>query len=347
MIFFLTFATALLLSLGLTPIATRIATRTGAMDQPAPRRVHAQPTPRLGGLPIFIAFFGAIGVSLLYPRSDPNELPRLAGLLIGSALVFAVGAYDDYRELKALPQLAAQVIAASIAAGAGVLIREIPNPFGGAPLAFETWFAILFTLFWLVGMMNTVNWLDGIDGLAGGVIVIAGAVMFVHTYRLEQYSITLLALALVGTVVGFLFFNFFPAKIFLGSAGANVLGLALGVLSIIGGAKVATALLVLGIPILDVAWQILSRLRAGKSPFSADRGHLHHRLLDLGLSQRAIVILYYTFTATSGALALVLPSGIYKLIALVVIGIGALLVLVKLGQHAATTRPPNKNENRE
>ncbi|MDE3088181.1 MAG: undecaprenyl/decaprenyl-phosphate alpha-N-acetylglucosaminyl 1-phosphate transferase [Chloroflexota bacterium] len=323
----LVFLTALVLSLAVTPLAARLASLTGAVDQPAPRRVHAKPTPRLGGLPIFIAFFAAVGVSLIYPRSDPNEMTRLAGLAIGSLLMFVIGAYDDYRELRALPQLSVQIVAASIAVGSGVLIREIPNPFGGL-LSFETWFAILFTLFWLVGMMNTVNWLDGIDGLAGGVVVIAGGVLFAHTYHLEQYSIALLALALAGTALGFLPLNFSPAKIFLGSAGANVLGFALGVLSIIGGAKVATALLVLGVPILDVAWQIVSRLRAHKSPFSADRGHLHHRLLDLGLTQRAIVLLYYTFTAIFGALALILPSGVYKLIALVVIGSGALLFLV-------------------
>ena len=337
-IFFLVFVTALVISLGLTPLAARLAVRTGAVDLPAPRRVHDKPMPRFGGLPIFVAFVAAVGVSLVYPRSDPNEMLRLAGLLLGCTLVFAVGAIDDYHELKALPQLITQIIAAGIAVGSGVLILEIPNPFGGL-LSFETWFAILFTLFWLVGTMNTVNWLDGIDGLAGGVIVIASAVMFIHTYNLGQHSLALLALALAGTVLGFLLFNFFPARIFLGSAGANVLGFTLGVLSIIGGAKVATALLVLGIPILDVAWQILSRLRAHKSPFAADRGHLHHRLLDLGLSQRTIVILYYTFTAFFGALALILPSGVYKLIALVVIGIGALLVLVKIG-HQKQIVPP-------
>ncbi len=337
-IFFLVFVTALVISLGLTPLAARLAVRTGAVDLPAPRRVHDKPMPRFGGLPIFVAFVAAVGVSLVYPRSDPNEMLRLAGLLLGCTLVFAVGAIDDYHELKALPQLITQIIAAGIAVGSGVLILDIPNPFVGL-LSFETWFAILFTLFWLVGTMNTVNWLDGIDGLAGGVIVIASAVMFIHTYNLGQHSLALLALALAGTVLGFLLFNFFPARIFLGSAGANVLGFTLGVLSIIGGAKVATALLVLGIPILDVAWQILSRLRAHKSPFAADRGHLHHRLLDLGLSQRTIVILYYTFTAFFGALALILPSGVYKLIALVVIGIGALLVLVKIG-HQKQIVPP-------
>jgi len=154
--------------------------------------------------------------------------------------------------------------------------------------------------------------------------------MIAHTIELNQWSITLLAIALVGALLGFLPFNFFPAKIFLGTAGALTLGFIVGNLSIIGGAKVATALLVLGIPILDVAWQIFHRLRAHRSPFSADRGHLHHRLLDLGISQRIIVTSYYAFTAFFGVLALVLPSGIYKLIALLVLGVGALLLLVKL-----------------
>lgn len=310
----------------------RVAIRLGAVDQPAPRRVHEKPTPRLGGLPLFVAFVAAIGVSLIYPRSDPYEMLRLAGLVSGAALMFFLGAYDDHRELGALPQLIAQIIAAGIAVASGVLIREVPNPLGGL-LTFETWFAILLTLFWLVGMMNTVNFLDGIDGLAAGVVAIAGVVLFAHTFRLGQYSIALLALALAGAALGFLPFNFFPAKIFTGSAGALVLGFALGILSIIGGAKVAFALLALGIPILDVAWQIFSRIRAGKSPFLADRGHLHHRLLDLGLSQRAIVLLYYSITALSGALALMLPSGVYKLIALIVIASGAALVLIRIGHR--------------
>ncbi|MCL5951548.1 MAG: undecaprenyl/decaprenyl-phosphate alpha-N-acetylglucosaminyl 1-phosphate transferase, partial [Chloroflexi bacterium] len=197
----------------------------------------------------------------------------------------------------------------------------------------------LFTLFWIVGMMNTVNWLDGVDGLAGGVVAIAGIVLIVHTFRYEQYSIALLPLALVGSVLGFLVFNFYPARIFMGSAGALVLGFVLGVLSIIGAARVAFALLVLGIPILDVAWLIVSRLRAGKSPFIADRSHLHHRLLDHGLSPRAIVLLYYGFSAVSGLLALTLPLGLYKLIALVIIGLGALLLL-------ATMRPIHRADDR-
>ena len=330
MIFVLVFATGFLIALVLTPLAARLARRTGAVDQPRDRHRHAQPTPKLGGVPLFVAFGAAVLVSLLYPRTDEFEMSRVIGLLSGSVVIFLVGVYDDYRELAPLPQLVAQIVAASIAAASGILIRDLSNPFDGQLLSFESWFACLFTLFWLVGMMNTINWLDGLDGLAGGVVVIAGFMLFAHTFRLGQTSLALLALALIGSGLGFLVFNFSPAQIFMGSAGANVLGLALGALSIIGGAKVGTALLVLGIPILDVAWQIIQRMRAGRSPFAADRGHLHHRLLDWGVPPRVIVALYYALTLFFGALALILPSGIHKLIALCIIGLGALALLVNL-----------------
>ena len=330
MILLLVFVTAFVSALALTPLAMALAARTGAIAFPDARRKHAQPTPRFGGFALFVAFLLALGVSLIYPRSDPDETARLLGLLLGGACVFIVGAYDDHRELKALPQLVAQFIAAAIAIGSGVLIRQLQNPFGDL-MTFESWFAIVVTLFWLVGMMNTINWLDGIDGLAAGVVAIAAGVMCFHSYLIQrQDSIAMLAIALAGATIGFLKFNFFPAKIFMGTAGALVLGYALGVISIIGGAKVATALLVLFIPVLDVAWQIIARVRAGKSPFQADRGHLHHRLLDLGLSQRAIVWMYYCITAVFGALALFLPHAASKLFALIVIGIGAVMTLFRL-----------------
>ncbi len=335
MIFILVFATAFLVALVMTPLAARLAPRLGTMDQPGGRRVHTVPTPRLGGLPLFTAFFAALAVSLLYPRTDQYELLRLAGLFAGTLLLFLVGAYDDRREIKPLPQLIAQVVAASLAVFSGVLIRQVQNPLGEM-ITLDLWFAIPFTLFWLVGMTNTVNWLDGIDGLAGGVVAIAGLLLFVHAVRQEQYSIALIALALCGAVVGFLIFNLPPARIFMGSSGALVLGYVLGVLSIIGAARVAFLLLVLGIPIVDVAWQILTRVRAGKSPFYATRTHLHHRLLDAGLSQRSILWLYYIFTGISGLLALVLPLGFYKLIAILVITAGAVLLLVRVSQTANT-----------
>ena len=327
--FLLVFATAFVLAIILTPLTARLAAHYGFLDQPAPRRLHQTPTPRHGGIPLFLAFIAALAVSLPFPRSDVNEPTKLIGLMLGLTVVAIVGAYDDARELGALPQFAAQILAAGIAVASGVVIREIPNPLGAVPIPLPGLFAVAFTVFWIVGMMNTINWLDGLDGLAAGVTAIASAVLFIHTFRLTQYSLALLPLALAGAALGFLIFNFSPARMFLGS-GAYLLGFALAVLSIIGGAKVASALLVLAIPILDVAWQILNRVRTGHSPFEADRGHLHHRLYDFNISSRAIVALYYALTATFGALALILPSPVYKLIALIVIGIGAVAVLIRL-----------------
>jgi UDP-N-acetylmuramyl pentapeptide phosphotransferase/UDP-N-acetylglucosamine-1-phosphate transferase len=269
---------------------------------------------------LFLPFLVAVLLSLvLVERKDPMEIRRLSGVVVGSLVVLLMGVYDDKRELSPWPQLLAQLVAAGIAISCGVTILEVSSPWGG-PIRFPSWFAIIFTLFWMVGMVNTVNWLDGLDGLAAGITVIASLVFFAHSNRLGQESIALLPLALAGCALGLLPYNFYPARIFLGTSGAVFLGFALGSLSIIGGAKAATALLVLGIPILDVAWQIINRLRHGRSPFLADRGHLHHRLLDLGISQRRVVLLYFALSAAAGGLALVLPPGQYKLYALIILG---------------------------
>jgi UDP-GlcNAc:undecaprenyl-phosphate GlcNAc-1-phosphate transferase len=333
--FLLTFAVAFLGALLLTPIVSRLALRFGFVDMPGePKHVHKVPVPRLGGVALFFPFLAAVGLSLLLPveRQDSLELQRLAGLILGSAMVFGLGVYDDKKELRPLPQFIVQFLAAGVAIYSGIIIVEIANPFGGM-IVLSTPVAVAFTLFWLMGMMNTVNWLDGLDGLAGGVTVIASVLLFAHSYRLGQYSIALLPLALAGCVLGFLPFNFYPAKIFMGTSGALFLGFSLGSLAIIGGAKMATALLVLGIPILDVAWQIINRLRLGRSPFLADRGHLHHRLLDSGFSQRRVVLVFYALCAAFGTLALILPSGFYKLLVLVGMGIVALIVLVLLAKR--------------
>jgi UDP-GlcNAc:undecaprenyl-phosphate GlcNAc-1-phosphate transferase len=334
-IFLLTFAVAFLGSLLLTPLVSRLARRLGFVDVPhEPKHVHQVPTPRLGGAALFFPFLVAVGLSLLLPvaRQDPLELHRLAGLLIGSAIVFGLGVYDDGRELGPIPQFVVQFLAASVAIYCGITIGQIANPFGGI-VTLPLPVTLAFTLFWLLGMMNTVNWLDGLDGLAGGVTVIASVLLFAHSYRLGQYSIALLPLGLAGCVLGFLPFNFYPARVFMGTSGSVFLGFALGTLAIIGGAKMATALLVLGIPILDVAWQIINRLRLGRSPFLGDRGHLHHRLLDVGLSQRRVVLLFYLLCATFGALALILGSGLQKLLVLLGMGVVAVLVLILLARR--------------
>lgn len=327
--FVLVFVVALAAGLVLTPLTIRLAFRLNWLDRPAPRRLHQTPTPRLGGVPLAIAILLALAVTIPFPRDDLNELGRVIGLGIGIAIVAVVGLVDDVRELKPLTLFAMQLGVALVAIASGVVINEISSPLDGSPIVLPNLIAIGFTLFWIIGMMNTVNFLDGLDGLVGGVTVIAGAILFLHNFRLGQNSLALLALALIGATLGFLVFNFPPAKIFLGS-GAYVLGFALAVLAIIGGTKAATALLALAIPILDVAWQILVRVRAGKSPFAADRGHLHIRLYDIGVSTRIIVLVYYGLTALFGALALILPPGLPKLISLVVIGGIAVVVLARL-----------------
>jgi UDP-GlcNAc:undecaprenyl-phosphate GlcNAc-1-phosphate transferase len=331
----LVFAVALLGTLALTPLVSRLALRLGFVDVPRePKHVHHTPVPRLGGVALFLPFLAAVGVSLLLPveRQDPLELHRLAGLVIGSAIVFAVGVWDDKRELGPLPQFAVQFVAAVVAIFYSITIPQIANPLGGM-ITFALPVVVAFTLFWLMGMMNTVNWLDGLDGLAGGVTVIASLLLFVHSYRMGQYSVSLLPLALAGCVLGFLPFNFHPARVFLGTSGALFLGFALGSMAIIGGAKMATALLVMGIPILDVAWQIINRLRLGHSPFRGDRGHLHHRLLDLGLSHERVVLIFYVVCAAFGALALILASGLQKLVVLLGMMLVAFLVLVALARE--------------
>lgn len=327
--FVLVFLVAFLTSLILTPLTIRLARRMNWLDMPAPRRLHQVPTPRIGGIPLGVAIVAALAITIPFPRTDENELMRIMGLALGIVIVAIVGLIDDVRELKPLPLFAMQIGVAVIAIASGVVIFEISSPIDGTPIILPAALAIAFTIFWVVGMMNTVNFLDGLDGLVGGVTVIAGMVLFLHNFKLGQASLALPALALIGATLAFLIFNFPPARIFLGS-GAYVLGFALAVLAIIGGTKAATVLMVLAIPILDVAWQILNRVRAGKSPFAADRGHLHMRLYDTGVSTRAIVLTYYALTALFGALALTLPSGIPKLVSLVLIGGVALVVLARL-----------------
>jgi len=213
-----------------------------------------------------------------------------------------------------------------------IFIEYINNPLSSsadARIVFPWWFTIALTLFWMMGMMTTVNWLDGLDGLAAGVTAIASLVLFANAaFRLQppQTSVSFLPLALMGACLGFLPFNFHPARVFMGG-GAYTIGYALGALSIIGGAKVASVLLVMGVPALDVAYLIVSRWRQGRRPDLGGRDHLHFRLHDIGFSQRTIVLSYYACCGAFGLLALVVPPRLYKLLALLVLGVLAVLIL--------------------
>jgi UDP-GlcNAc:undecaprenyl-phosphate GlcNAc-1-phosphate transferase len=333
--FIAVFAISFILALALTPLSTRVGQRFQLVDRPGGRRAHSGRLSRLGGIALFAGFIGGAGLALAWwPPASAPDVRRLAAVLLGAAFVFLFGLWDDRRELPAWPQFAAQAGAGLIAILGTVFIERFTNPLTNQlivipdVLSFLGWPAVVaITLFWVIGMMNTVNWLDGLDGLAAGVGFIAAALFAVHSYQLGQFEIALFPTALAGACLGFLPFNFHPARVFMGSAGAMVLGYALATLSILAPARIATALLVMGVPIVDVAWLILNRWRRGQSPAQAGRDHLHHRLLDLGLSQRQIVLLYYLFCLFFGGLALLVSSRLFKLIALLVLSLGTLLAL--------------------
>jgi UDP-N-acetylmuramyl pentapeptide phosphotransferase/UDP-N-acetylglucosamine-1-phosphate transferase len=330
-----------------------LAERYDILSYPTePRQVHRRPLPRIGGPGIFLGFVAGLALSFVLPvERFPIEIERIALLVIGSGLVVASVLYDDLIGLRPIPKLLWQTAAAAImilprlrGPEHGLVIEQFRNPFGGMttlPLVI----AVLFTFFWVVGMMNTVNFLDGLDGLAGTVVTIACVVLFLHTFFRPagnpQFTISLLPMALGAATFGFLVFNWHPARILMGDSGAMFLGYALAVTAMIGGAKIATALLVLWLPILDVAWLILYRLRLGRSPMAADRSHLHHRLLDRGWSQRQIVGLFAAVSSAFGAAALLLPGPLIKLLVLSAAGILGLVALALLARQtpkpAATT----------
>jgi UDP-GlcNAc:undecaprenyl-phosphate GlcNAc-1-phosphate transferase len=327
--FLLTFGVALGVALVLSPLAMWLGRRFSITSRFGGRRTtegDARRVSKLGGIALFGGFMAAALVSqmLPVPRQDPNEIIRFIGLMGGGTIIFLTGLLDDIFEFAAVPQFIGQFLAASFSIAFLIFIEYVSNPLTGQQTdRFPFWLTAVVTVFWLVFMMNTMNFLDGLDGLAGGVTFIAGLMLFINSaFRVEpaQTSVSLLPLALMGAVLGFLLYNFYPARLFMGG-GAQYLGYMLGALSIIGGAKMGTILLVMGLPLLDVVWQVLARLRRGQNPFMGDRGHLHFRLLDLGLSQRQIVLGYYAFCTLFGMLTLITSSQLFKAIALGVLGL--------------------------
>jgi UDP-GlcNAc:undecaprenyl-phosphate/decaprenyl-phosphate GlcNAc-1-phosphate transferase len=316
--FMLIFGVALGSSLLLTSVARWIAPRIGIIDKPRNRHVHPIPTPKTGGFAIAGSFIIAAFLAqiLPIPRTDPKEIIRFTGLVVGGVAAFLLGLWDDKRELSQLPQFVGQILIAAIGVVFLIFIERFNNPLDSQQVELPYLLTVIVSLFWMGLMMNTVNWLDGMDGLAGGVVLIAAILLFIHTVREGQISVSLLPLALIGSVLGFLFFNWNPAKIFMGGTGAMFLGYTLGALSIIGGAKMATILLVMGLPLLDVAWQIVRRVRSGKNPGVGDRGHIHFRLIDRGVPVPLIASGYYLFCAAFGAIALLTSSRQFKLIAI-------------------------------
>ncbi len=343
MMYVAVFTIAFVLTLLVTPLSGALGRRLRLVDRPGGRRAHQGEVSRLGGIALFAGFMGAgllvfaLSTAGIWPPMRAEDQKLLTGVLVGSSLIFAFGLWDDYRELPAWPQFAAQFVAALVAISFDIIIQRVTLPIFGYTI-FPAWITYPLTIFWVMGMINTVNWLDGLDGLAAGVTAIASLLFAIHAYSLGQTLVALFPLALAAACLGFLPFNFHPARVFMGSSGSMFLGFALASLSILAPAKVATALLVLGIPIIDVAWLTVRRWRQG-NPMRAGRDHLHYRLLDLGLSQRQIVSLYYLFCATFGLLALLIEDRIFKLVALTVMGVLTLALLWWLAK--TSNRPRN------
>jgi UDP-N-acetylmuramyl pentapeptide phosphotransferase/UDP-N-acetylglucosamine-1-phosphate transferase len=360
----LTFAVAFVVTIALVPPVQRLCERHGWVQVPGGRRRHRQPTPNVGGIAIYLGFvlalIGTLALDPLLPRSGFEKL-RLALLLLGGTLIFLVMWLDDVRELPPLPKFAAQLAAALIAVGPylwdhtrypdilgqltearGIVLTAFKFPFVDQISLWDLspWLAIVATIFWIGWMTNTINWSDGIDGLAAGVSLIAALALAFNALRqdLPQTTIALLPLALAGACAGFLRFNFPPARIFMGDSGAEFLGYVLGVSAIIGGAKLATALLVLGVPILDVAWLIVSRLAAGHSPAQGGRDHLHYRLRDLGFSDRQIVVFYYALSASFGLLGITEVDRSFKLAALGLLALIGAAVLAYVTWRTSSQR---------
>lgn len=264
---------------------------------------------RLGGIALWVTF---LIVFLLFVDVTP---PRL-GLLVGMTLIFAMGLVDDLYNLPAIAKLIWQLIAVMVAVSMGVHIGQVTNPLGGVIILPLMWDLVLSVL-WLLVVVNAINMLDGLDGLSAGATSIFSVILFFLSLFVivNQPETATMAVILLGTMVGYLWWNWYPAKIFMGDSGSNMVGFLVGSLAIISGAKIATAALVLGFPILDLVWAAWRRLRKGRSPFAADREHLHHRLLDAGISHRNAVLIILSVVALFGVVSLL--SGTWaKLVAL-------------------------------
>jgi UDP-GlcNAc:undecaprenyl-phosphate GlcNAc-1-phosphate transferase len=345
------FAAAALISFILTPLVRRIALGLNAVDEPGMRRVNTVPVPRGGGVAVAIAFI-VVGIVLsnlnsssLQPTPDlANDPRRIVALLLGGALATVFGVLDDYFDLRARWQFVGQLGLAAIAIGFGIVVVRLNNPVGQDFFLAQP-FAVGFTVLWVVGMINSLNFIDGLDGLSSGVAIIAALTLGTISLSagIAQPFIAALCFALAGALVGFLRWNFQPASVFIGTSGVMFVGYTLAILSILGTAKVAVALLVLGVPIIDAFWIIVRRLVQGRSPFSPDRGHLHHRLLDVGLSHRQTVVIIYAVCIVLGLLSLFL-SGANQFLAFVgvFVLIGLLLLLLARVGVAGNGSPGEK-----
>lgn len=318
----ISFVVAATVVLAVTPVVKHLGLRSGKVDQPNHRKMHKQPMVRLGGVSIFIGVLVALvaiwltgGFGLLPPAKEYE----IWGVTLGGLLFFLIGLADDLYDLSPFTRLFLQVVVASMAWQAGVQIDFLTVPLADVGLVtLPAWLSLPITTLWLVGMANAINWIDGLDGLAAGVSGIAAVIMLIVCLFMDQPAAAIIAAALAGGALGFLRYNFNPAQIFMGDGGAYFMGFTLAGVGVVGLVKSVTTVavllpfLILAVPILDMSAVIFQRLRSGSSPFIADNRHLHHRLLETGLSHRATVLVIYCLTLWVGSLAMAfsgIPSG--------------------------------------
>ena len=333
-----------------TPMVKSLAYKVGAIDVPKDnRRMHKVPIPRLGGLAIFLAFLLSV---LVFANIDR----QMQGILLGSIMIVILGVLDDIMALKALPKLFVQIAAAGVAVWHGCTIQFVSNPnvFSEATYLNLGWLSIPVTIIWIVAITNAVNFIDGLDGLAVGVSAISTASLIVVALLVKEVNIAVILCALFGACLGFIPYNMNPAKIFMGDTGSTFLGYMLATVSIMGLFKFyavisfAVPFLILGLPIFDTANAIIRRVAAGRSPMSPDRGHVHHKLIDMGFNQKQAVAILYAISATLGLTAVVLTSsGEVKAIVLLLAVLAAILVgacIIYGAEHWSKHAPENKED---
>jgi UDP-GlcNAc:undecaprenyl-phosphate GlcNAc-1-phosphate transferase len=338
----ISFVAAMALALVLTPLVKKLAIRIGAVDLPNHRKVHTRIMPRLGGVAIYASF--TVGLLLILPWLPEGTLSHydrnlISALLIGGTLIVLLGALDDKFDLPAKLKLLVQIGAACIVVfGYDVKINLLNIPFGSAMQPLGEWLSIPLTILWIVGVTNAINLIDGLDGLAAGVSGIAIATILVMGILMGNGTVILISAVLLGSIGGFLFFNFHPAKIFMGDSGSLFLGFALATLSMLGFKQITvvsfvTPLLIIGVPLSDTFFAIVRRWVHKKPIFAPDKGHLHHCLQQLGFSHRKTVLIIYGIAAFFGTCAVVQStisnSGLGNWITFIVIC--ALVFLLQIG----------------
>ena len=334
------FSTAFAVSNVFTPIAKTISMKVGAIDYPKARGMHQKPMPRMGGLAIVIGFM--FTVLLLYRFVEFGETRKLIGFMIGATMIVVLGMFDDIYDLRARFKFFVQILAALVAIMSGIQIHVVMWPVTKA----LTYLSVPITLLWIVGVTNAVNLIDGLDGLAAGVSSIAALCVMVLCILTGEEMAILLTAALAGSCLGFLPRNFNPAQIFMGDTGATFLGYTLAVTSILGVFKgyailaLVVSMLCLGLPIFDTIFAMVRRFAKHQPIMQADRGHLHHRLIDRGFTQKQAVMILYIISALCGVFAILIAVKDAKVVVVSVFMVFVMSLVIYFFNH----RKKNKDE---